>query len=309
MTFPLAGNGAVAAALSGLLAEKRLPHAIIIEGEQGLGKKTLADFIASAAVCSGDSIPCGECRHCKNAKDRCHPDIIYILPEDKKKSITVGQIREMREEVFVKAHSANRKVFIINPADSMNPSSQNALLKVLEEPPAGVMFILVCESKAALLQTVISRCITLSLSCPQREVAVKHIARTSDYSEDAIFSALADANNNIGRALRLLAGKETAKTEKAAEEFIARFLEDDLYGMLLSLKSFEKNRPEADRLFKALKLLTAKKTREASGSAAKRFSRLYSLFCEAEKSLATNINLGLLFCRITAAAAEIGKLI
>lgn len=309
MTFPLVGNGAVSAALTALLAEKKLPHAIIIEGDEGTGKKTLSDFIARAAVCSGEVIPCGNCRNCLNAIKYCHPDIIYVLPEDKKKNISVEQIRELRKEVFVKAHNANHKVFIINPADSMTVPCQNALLKVLEEPPAGVVFILICESKAALLETVISRCVTLSLTNPPREDAAEYIVSSTKYEKTAVLDALDNANNNIGRTLRLLSGKATTKTEQAAKEFLDCFSEDDLYGMLISLNRFEKNRAEADRLFKALKLLTVERLKSSSAVSAKRFSKLYTLFCESEKSLKTNINLGLLFCRVTAEAAEISKTI
>lgn len=86
-----------------------------------------------------------------------HPDIYIAAPEDGKKNITVAQIRSLRNEAYVKPHIANGRAFIIDMADTMNEQSQNALLKVLEEPPGNTLFLLIAQSKAALLDTVISR--------------------------------------------------------------------------------------------------------------------------------------------------------
>ena len=308
MSFPLAGNSKIALAVEGFLKENRLPHAILIEGDKGTGKHTLAKYLACAAVCSGEEPPCFKCRNCLNAKKSSHADIIVTAPEDGKKNIAVAQIRQLRDEAFVKPHSAERRVFIIDCADTMNEQSQNALLKVLEEPPGAVVFILICESKASLLTTVISRCVTLSLSIPERKIGVEYIKGVTDYEEHEIIDALESTNNNIGQALSVLAGQQSTKTEAAAKEFVQCFLRDDMWGMLCTLQSFEKKRPETERLFKDLKLLCAAEIRKNPlKHTSKRFSRLYEILCELQKSLITNVNLGLLFARLTAAAAEIGK--
>ena len=310
MSFPLVGNLKIASAVTGFIKENRLPHAIIIEGDKGTGRHTLAKYISAAAVCSGENPPCNTCRDCLNSANLSHPDIIVVAPEENKKNISVNQIRTLRDEAYVKPHGAARRVFIIDCADTMNDQSQNALLKVLEEPPATVIFILVAESKASLLSTVISRCVILSLTVPDRSVAAQYVKGVGTFNENEIATALESANNNIGQAISFLLGKDSTATEAAAKEFIEYFLRDDMWGMLTSLAPFEKNRVLADRLFKDLKLHTAALLKKDSISpAAKRFSKLYSLLCELEKPLVTNINLGLLFSRLTAAAAEIGKII
>lgn len=310
MSLPIVGNSKICSAVDSFLKENRIPHAILIEGDKGTGRHTLAHFLAKAAVCSGENIPCNNCRNCNNADSSCHPDIIFTAPEDGKKNIAVSQIRELRDETYVKPHSANRRVFVIDYADTMNPQSQNALLKVLEEPPGSVIFILIAESKSSLLPTVISRCILLSLTAPEKSVSADYIKGLGQYTENDISNALDSSNNNIGQALRLLSGKDSTETESSACDFIDAFLQDDLWGMLSSVAPYEKNRALADRLFKDLKLKTAQELRKKPNSySAKRLSRLYTLLCELEKSLVTNINLSLLFSRLGAAATQISKTI
>lgn len=305
MSFPLVGNSKIKLSLTNSIKEKRLPHAIIIEGDSGTGRHRLSDFIAAAAVCVGDAAPCGSCSGCHLAATRNHPDIITVSPEEGKKSIAVSQIRTLRAEAFIKPHTANCRVFIIDFADTMNEQSQNALLKVLEEPPSAVVFMLICESKAALLDTIISRCVALSLSTPEKQAAKEYLLDTTDYTADNIDLALDSTQNNIGNALKLLSGEGDTKTVSAAKDFLRFMLERNLWGMLESCAVAEKNRIEADRFFKDLKYQTACRLKERSSSfEAKALSRLYSILCELEKSLASNINLGLLTATLVCRASE-----
>ena len=113
MSFPLVGNGRIKESISALVAAKRLPHAVIIEGDVGTGKRTLARYLAKIAVCESDSPPCGDCRNCHLADAGTHPDIETVAPEEKKKNINVDQIRELRTTAYHSAHTASRRVFII----------------------------------------------------------------------------------------------------------------------------------------------------------------------------------------------------
>ncbi len=271
MKFPLVGNSKVALAVENSLKAHRLPHAILIDGDIGTGRHILAEFLSRAAVCSGEDIPCGECKNCKVAANKNHPDIIFIAPPEGKKNILVDQIRELRAQAYIKPHSASGKVFLIDRADSMNEKAQNALLKVLEEPPAGVTFILIAESKAAFLPTVISRCTVLSLTA----------SSVKDSFEDT-------------------------KTALAAKEFLDFSLRGDQWAALRVLTAFEKSRPEADRLFKDLKLCIAEKIKKNPKSTyAKDFLRLYNKIQELEQLLITNISLPLLFADLTAETKDI----
>ena len=306
MIFPLAGNEKIKLAVVNSIKEKRLPHAIIIEGEQGLGKHTLAEFLAAAAVCGKEDAPCTVCKNCHLAEIHSHPDIAVTSPEEGKKNIAVAQIRALKNEAFVKPHSAEKRVFIIDGADTMNEQSQNALLKVLEEPPGDIVFILITESKAALLETIISRCVTFSLSPPEIEVAADHIAKTSDCPREEIIDALKESGCNIGKALDLLDGKSDSKTVAAAKEFIGSILRGDEFSALCCMAPFEKKRVEADRFIKDLKNEIVAFVRR-NPDKAKGLVAFYSKFPSYERSLLTNINLSLLFCTICADAAEIFK--
>ena len=269
MSFPLDGNERVKNAVVAALAQDRIPHAILIEGDPGSGRHTLANYLSAAAVCSEKDRPCGECRACKQALSFTHPDIRLTQPEDGKKNISVAQIRELRQEAFVKPHTAARRVFIIDRADSLNAQAQNALLKVLEEPPGSVIFILIAESKASLLETVRSRCTAYSLSPKGLE------------------DPLSDTANL----------------------FLDHFLKGEEFSMLAVLAPFSGNRAETDRLIEALKVAVTKKTRGSLSSPhiVRRLSLFYDVLAGCEESLVTNVNLNLLFCSLVSKAAAIHK--
>lgn len=159
----------------------RLLHSYIIIGSPGPAVKALADTLAAAMICeSRDKAPCGGCRSCKKSIRGLHPDIIRISPPNDKKEIPVGTVRDIRAEAVVMPNEADAKVFIIESADFMNASAQNALLKILEEPPRHVRFILLAENPALLLDTVRSRCaeIRLHTAVAQRDEGIAETAKS-----------------------------------------------------------------------------------------------------------------------------------
>ncbi|MBQ6847557.1 MAG: DNA polymerase III subunit delta' [Clostridia bacterium] len=305
MKFPLVGNVKLALAVENVLKERRLPHAILIDGDCGTGRHTLAHFLCKATVCSGESIPCDNCHNCHLAETHNHPDITVVAPEEGKKNIAVGQIRDLKANAYIKPHQADSKVFIIDFADTMNEQSQNALLKVLEEPPANTVFILIAESKASLLDTVISRCVAFSLNVPTLDEAADYLSDTTKFDLEEIENALKSTRNNIGKALMLLNGVAYSKTSLAVKEFLMSALSGDQWGMLNSTYPFEKNRIEADRFLKDLKLVVAAEIKKNTNSVlAPSLLKFYNKVTELEGTLITNINLTLLFADLTAAAKK-----
>lgn len=142
----------------------RLSHAYIISGPKGSGKEDAAKYLAAAMVCSGaGKRPCGVCADCRKAASGIHPDVITVTREEGKKELTVDIMRQVRADASVMPNEAERKVYIISEADLMNDSAQNAMLKVLEEPPAYAAFLLLAENASMLLQTVRSRCTAVPL--------------------------------------------------------------------------------------------------------------------------------------------------
>lgn len=157
------GNEKVVDSLSKLFEGGRFPHALIIEGEDGIGKKTLARDLACTLVCRGDDKPCGECTQCKKAIAGIHPDISEYIPAGGVNSFHVDTVRNIINDAYIQPNEADYKIYILANAHCMNQNAQNALLKILEEPPKYVVFILTTNSKSALLSTVLSRsvCVTL----------------------------------------------------------------------------------------------------------------------------------------------------
>ena len=305
MNFPLVGNGKLRLTVESILKEKHLPHAILIDGEKGTGKHTLALFLSLAAVCTAEEIPCGVCKNCHLAVSSNHPDITFITPESGKKFISVSQIRNLRADAYIKPHIANRKVFIIDHADSLNEQAQNAMLKVLEEPPGDTVFILISEYKSNLLETIISRCAVLTLNSPAFNESFDYISEKANFEPAKIESALKETRNNIGKALNLLNGNQNSKIADSAGEFLKYLISGNEWGMLTTLAPFESSRIEAESLFKEIKYLVASEIKKYPKSV--KSVSLYKFYSEMqllEEQLITNINLPLLFSQMTATAKD-----
>lgn len=152
----------------------RLSHAYIVSAPSQEEALRVARTVAAAAVCTGAKPPCGQCRACRKAESGIHPDILTVrrLTDDKgkqKREISVDQIRRMIGDAYVLPNEADRKVYIIEEAETMNTAAQNAALKLLEEPPAGVIFLLCTSNPEQLLPTVRSRCAEINRNVGQRE--------------------------------------------------------------------------------------------------------------------------------------------
>ena len=158
------GNPDVKKSLSLAFDEGRVPHAILLEGAPGSGTDVLSGILAKAAVClSAGARPCGQCAGCIKAEAGSHPDIATLDGDKNPRAFPVDAVREIRSGAYVKPNEAPRRVFRLLGVQNMSETSQNALLKVLEEPPENVLFLLTAVSAAALLPTVRSRVQIFSL--------------------------------------------------------------------------------------------------------------------------------------------------
>jgi len=137
----------------------RVPNALLFYGPRGTGKMQAAIFFAQACNCRADTgRPCNICASCRKISAGMHPDMIFLEPAENKKVITISQIREMGGTITSRANEAAFRMACISHADLMNPQAQNALLKVLEEPPGCTFFILSAARTTPLLPTILSRC-------------------------------------------------------------------------------------------------------------------------------------------------------
>ena len=137
----------------------RIVHALLFTGPHGTGKRTMARLMAQAVLCKGLERPCGVCPACKRVLAGAHPDVRTVKPE--KRSISVEDIRELVDYLSLRPYEGGRHVAIVEQADRMTPSAQNALLKTLESPPGDAMFILVSDAPGGLLPTILSRCLNV----------------------------------------------------------------------------------------------------------------------------------------------------
>jgi DNA polymerase III subunit delta' len=148
-------------------AKQRLPQALLLIGPQSGGAIDFAYKMATAILCAQQQKPCGQCKCCRLGQTRKHPDIYLVKPEQSGEAIKIEQIRDMHQLVFTSPQVANKRIIIISPAEKMNLSAANALLKVLEEPPACVIFLLIAEQISTLPLTIISRCQLWRFSCAE----------------------------------------------------------------------------------------------------------------------------------------------
>lgn len=161
----------------------RLPHALLLIGQRGLGKLALAETFAASLLCeqrTADDLPCGRCLACNWLRQGSHPDYRLLQPdalgaeeegEDGKKEkasqqITIDQVRALDDFLVVGTHRAGLRIVIIHPAEAMNRNTANALLKTLEEPTLGTLFLLVSNEPLRLLPTIRSRCQVIPVDQP-----------------------------------------------------------------------------------------------------------------------------------------------
>lgn len=161
----LAVDPHVRRAIDDAVQQNRLPHALILEGSDDETRLAAAREIAMALVCEGTGKkPCGVCSKCRKAEAGSHPDLYLIEPEKEGAFIKVDAIRTLKAHALLRPNDGEKSVFILREAQMMNVQAQNALLKILEEPAPHVCLLLTCPSRAALLETILSRATAFALS-------------------------------------------------------------------------------------------------------------------------------------------------
>lgn len=239
------GQDSLKKLLLGSITSGRVSHAYIFEGETGMGKKTLAKAFATQLVCESKT-GCGTCHHCRLAQSGNHPDIITVTPTDGKQTISVDNIRALYESVMVKPHSADKKVIIIPASERLGAPAQNALLKMLEEPPAYVVFILLTSNSNFFLDTVLSRSLKITFE-PYSDAQIRSILKDSGFSDvpDGIISC---CGANPGKALSLLSGGTFLSLRKELAQKFDLFFENN-FRMFDLISFIEENKDSADDIF------------------------------------------------------------
>lgn len=249
------GNEKIKEQISYMISSKRLPHAIIIEGEEGIGKKTFAREIASALVCRSDGEkPCYACSQCSKAQKNIHPDIYEYCAPGGAKSFHIDTVRDIINDVYMAPNEADYKIYILGNAHCMNENAQNAILKVLEEPPAYAVFILTVNARTMLLETVLSRAVVLSAEGVSDRVGADFITAHSDDADyNTAREAMAAFKGNIGKAMASITGGKMQRMFQLVDEVGRAVMADSEYELIKALGSFNKDRAELSSVLSVLK--------------------------------------------------------
>lgn len=228
----IVGNRAALNTVCLMTESGRIPHSIVIYGEKGLGKKTLARFIAAGLLCRASGKPCGSCRSCRMVYGGGHPDFITVRPSLKSGAYKLEEdLRRIVSDAYIAPSESDHKVYLIADMDKTPAGSQNALLKLIEEPPDHAVFILTASSREYFLPTILSRVTALSVQPVSREECLAFLRRKMPERFDEELSGAVNAmGGNIGRCLELLEDKglrgsvataiNAAKAIAAADEYL-----------------------------------------------------------------------------------------
>lgn len=145
--------------LKTVIQRGRLPHALLFAGPSGIGKFLVAQTTAAAIFCNRANTPCGRCESCRSFSAGTHPDYSVVRPDGQ--AIKIEQIRALQGQLALAPYQSNRRVAIIERAETMTPAAANSLLKTLEEPVGAAVFILTADNRRQLLDTILSRCQTI----------------------------------------------------------------------------------------------------------------------------------------------------
>ncbi len=217
----LLGNARLKENLRQSAGTGRISHFYLLSGAAGSGKKTLARLLAAAAVCKSAAKPCLNCDACRKAMADTHPDIITIT-DPERKAVSVDVVRDARADMYVQPNEADKKVYIF--PQELRMEGQNALLKVLEEPPAYGVCILLTERSEQILTTVRSRCTELKLQPLTYEQMLPALQKKAPgLASDAYQAAFTRSGGYLGQALALLEkSDEDSNTETFAKLYAAK---------------------------------------------------------------------------------------
>ena len=239
----LLGNERLKENISRSIRRGRISHFYLISGPAGSGKRTLARLLAAAILCKEADKPCLRCSACRKVMVDTHPD--YITVDDpEKKTVPVDLIRQARADIYVRPNEADKKIYLFPRAQDMGIPGQNALLKVLEEPPAYGVFILLTDNPEKLLPTVRSRCTELALTAlPEGQLRTALNNEFPEADSEQMAAAIARSGGYLGQAKTLLA--EGATVSPQTEAFAHSFARRDALALTQVLVPMEKWKRDA----------------------------------------------------------------
>ncbi len=213
----LLGNDRLKENLARSLARGHVSHFYLISGPEGSGKKTLARLLSAAILCRDSRRPCLACPPCRKVLEGNHPDFITV-EDPEHKNVAVKIVRQIREDVFIRPNESDYKIYLF--PQELGLEGQNALLKILEEPPAYGVFLLLTDNPEKLLPTVRSRCTELKMQSLSEDILRRQLEQDFPQAQrEDILAAIARSGGFLGQARQLLesGGQIPPQTEQFAQ--------------------------------------------------------------------------------------------
>lgn len=239
----LLGNEQLKENLARSIRRGHISHFYLISGPEGSGKHTLARLLAATVLCKEKAKPCMQCAACRKVLAGTNPDFITV-DDPEKKTVPVDLIRQARADIYIQPNESDYKIYLFPRAQDMGLPGQNALLKVLEEPPAYGVFILLTDNPDKLLPTVRSRCTEIKMQSLPEAQLVRHLRQLYPKAEQAdLAAAAARSGGFLGQAKALLesGGQVSPQTEGLVEALCAK----NAMALLQTLVPMEKWKREA----------------------------------------------------------------
>lgn len=215
--------------VNNLISLNRVPQSILLTGDNDSLKMKCAYELAASVICEEKDRPCGKCTACKKSLNRTHPDITVIEPTEKRKLVSIDDIRaNVTEKLYITPNESENKVFILTDASEYSVYIQNALLKSIEEPPEDCMFIFLCDRRTDMLPTIVSRSTEINIGdAPEGKPRAKD--NQSDTIADNMIKAIASGNEYALMEASAQIGKDRDILDKTIEKFCS-IIRDALTG-------------------------------------------------------------------------------
>ena len=248
--FKIHANNNVLNTLTSMISSGRLSQAFLLFGQTGLGKKTIARYMAAKMLCEDESnSPCGQCKSCRMIEHNSHPDVQWITTKDNAKAFSVDNLRKLSVDAVIMPNEGSKKVYILADCDNMSPLAQNALLKLIEEPPEHDYFIFTATSKAVFLPTIISRVISFGVTEVSHDECRQALADNGITDENIINEALEAFGTNIGMCLSYINDDELKNAVDIAKAVTDSIAGSSEYNLLKELFRLDGNKPLAKEVF------------------------------------------------------------
>ena len=239
------GNHNLIRTLETMTERDRTAHTVLFYGENGTGKKTIAEYYIHLLMCNDkkDGKPCFNCKACHNISDNIHPDVITAEKSGKLGGYSVETVKKICYDVFIRPNNSDKKVYIFKDCNNMDERSQNTLLKIIEEPPEYAYFIFTAESKSAFLPTVLSRCISFGTSpCNDEEciLALSEHGISTNQAENAVECF----HGNIGKCIDFTENENLKEIIDIVRLATDSLIKKDEYSFACNLNKSVKDREE-----------------------------------------------------------------